>query len=246
MGDREGSATPDAPASKIVWQKRLGRTLRSDRRADLSRMRIHSLSSAQEIDVADKDPPKPVQGIVIETSRGTLVLLALGLGLFGFANGFVLWDSWSHKDAGFVLPFHLAKDSLFTSFVVALCTFGGVACFIALVCRALFPKRLILGDEVLQVTRPSGTGSTVETQLPYANIAAVACERETYGFRQMRIGIDLIRPDAAGTYSRTHDFGTKDKDGRDLYLPEFLAASPEEIARLLTERCNKRSSTSAG
>jgi hypothetical protein len=172
------------------------------------------------------------------------VLLALGLGLFGFASGFVLWDTWSHKDSGFVLPFHLAKDSLFTSYTLALCTFGGLGCFIGLLCRSIFPKRVILGEDVLQVVRPGSAGSIVETQVPYANIATVACERERNGLERMRIGIDLVNPDAAGTYSRSRDFDIPDRDGRDLYLPEFLAASPQEIARLLTERCSKKTSAS--
>jgi hypothetical protein len=194
----------------------------------------------QEIAVADKDSPKPVQGIVIDTSRGNLVFVALCLGLLGFASGFVLWDTWSHKDGEFVLPFHLAKDSLFTSFVVVLCLFGGVGCFIGLLWQALSPRQLILGEEVLQVTRQRGANLTVETQLPYANIAAVACERETGGFGQQRVGIDLVSPDAAGTYSRQLDIGKQDKDSRDLYLPGFLTASPQEITRLLTERCNQK------
>jgi hypothetical protein len=80
----------------------------------------------------------------------------------------------------------------------------------------------------------------VETQLPYANIAAVACARETQSFGQMRVGIDLVSPDAVGTYSRQFDLGKKDKSSRDLYLPGFLTVSPEEIARLLMERCNKK------
>jgi hypothetical protein len=196
--------------------------------------------------VADKQPPQPVQGIVVETSRGTLVCFALGLGLLGFASGFTLWDSWSHRDAGFVLPFHLAKDSLFTSFVVGLCAFGGVGCFFGLLYQALFPRQLVLGEDVLQVTRQSGSGSTVETQVAYANIAVVACEREPGGLRRQQIGIDLISPDAAGTYSSRHNFGKKVQDVRDLYLPEFLNASPEEIARLLMERCNKKDHASRG
>jgi hypothetical protein len=102
---------------------------------------------------------------------------------------------------------------------------------------------VILGDDVLQVVRPRGEGSIVETQVPYANIATVACEREPYGFRQLRVGIDLVSRDSAGTYSRSHEFDSQDRDGRDLYLPEFLAASPEEIARLLTELCRKNPAT---
>jgi hypothetical protein len=122
----------------------------------------------QEIAVAVKEPPKPVQGIVVDTSRGTLVFVALCLGLFGFASGFVLWDTWSHKDGEFVLPFHLAKDSLHTNFGAALGLFGGVGCFVALLCQALFPRQLILGEEVLQITRQRGANSTVETQLSAA------------------------------------------------------------------------------
>jgi hypothetical protein len=140
------------------------------------------------------------------------------------------------------LPFRLAKDSLFTSFAVGLCLLGGTGCFIAFLCQALFPKQVILGDEVLQVTRSRGC-STVETQIPYANIAAVACERQNDGSRQLRVGIDLQSPNAAGTYSSVYDFAKKD-DGRDLYLPGSLTASPEEIARLLTERCKKSDAAS--
>jgi hypothetical protein len=194
----------------------------------------------QESAVADKETPEPVQGMAIGTSRGTLLFFALCSGLLGFAAGFVLWDTWSHKEAEYVLPFHLAKDSLHTSFVVVLCLLGGVGCFIAFLCQSLFPRQLVLGEEVLQVTRTRGLGPTVETQVPYANIAAVACEREPYGFRQLRVGIDLLRPDAAGTYPCRRDSGKKDKSGRDLYLPGFLTASPEEVARLLAERCKKK------
>jgi hypothetical protein len=205
---------------------------------------VATLCSEKEISVAPEEPPELVQGIVIDTSRSTQVWLAIGLGLFGFASGFVLWDTWSHKDTGFVLPFHLAKDSLFTSFTLALGAFGGVGCFIGLLCRSLFPKQVILGEDVLQVVRPGTSGSIVETQVPYANIATVACEPEPYGLKRMRIGIDLVNPDAAGTYSRRREFDSRCKDVRDLYLPEFLAAGPEELASLLTERCMKKANTS--
>jgi hypothetical protein len=207
---------------------------------------IRLLSSMQEIAVTNKEPPKPVQGVLIDTSRITLVFVALCLGLFGFASGFVLWDTWSHKDGEFVLPFHLAKDSLHTNFGVALGLFGGIGCFIALLCQALFTRQLILGQEVLQVTRQRGGNSTVEMQVPYANIAAVVCERETHGFGQRRVGVDLISPDAAGNYSRGFDLGTKDKGSRDLYLPGFLTASPEKITRLLIERCNNKDAARGG
>jgi hypothetical protein len=178
-----------------------------------------------------------VQGRVIETDRGKLLLLSLGSGVFGAANAFVFWDSSSHKDGEYRLPFHLAKDSLFTWFVVGLCAFGGVGCFFLFLCQAFLPRKLILGDDVLQVTRPRG--STVETQVPYANIAAVAVERETDGSKRLRVGIDLIDALAPGTYSSSRDFGRKAVLGRDLFLPESLTAGPEEIARLLAEKCQK-------
>jgi hypothetical protein len=192
----------------------------------------------------DREPPQPVQGEVFATSRGMLIFLALGSLLLGLASGFVLWDTWSHDDTGYVLPFHLAKDSLFTSFVVGLGAFGGIGCFIAFLCQSFFPKQLIFGEEVLQVVRPKASGSIVETQVPYRNIAAVACEREDDGSRQLRVGIDLLDPAAPGTYSCRDDFGKKAEIGRDLILPGYLTVGPEEIARLLMERCKKK--TAAG
>lgn len=192
--------------------------------------------------MADMELPFPVQGIVIETARGTAVLVALGFGLLGLASGFVLWDTWSHKEGEYVLPIHLAKDSLLTSFIVGLCLLGGIGCFIAFLCRALFPTKLTLGDEVLQLARQRAAGSTVDIQLPYSNLAAVTCEREPGGFGQLRVGIDFVSPDAPGTYPHPFVLGKKEKGTRDLYLPGLLTESPDEIARLILERCMKRGS----
>jgi|SRR5712692_4845529 len=127
--------------------------------------------------------PNVVEGTIIRTARGTVILCAAGSGLLALAAGFVLWDTWSHKEGEYLLPFHLAKDSLVTSFVVILCLVGGAGCLIAFVYQSLFPHRLIFGEEVLQVIRTGLFGPRVTTQIPYANIAAVTCERETYGFR---------------------------------------------------------------
>jgi hypothetical protein len=183
------------------------------------------------------ESPNVVEGAVIRTALGTVLLCAVGSGLLALASGFVLWDTWTHKDGEYLLPFHLAKDSLFTSFGVILCLIGGAGCLIAFCFQALFPHRLIFGNEVLQVIRTGIFGSTVTAQIPYANIATVTCEREEYGFKQLRVGIDLHRADAPGTYARRQDFRKKDKNSRDLYLPGFFTASPEEIARQIADRC---------
>ena len=89
-------------------------------------------------------------------------------------------------------------------------------------------------------------GQTVTTQIPYANIAGVTCERETYGFRQLRVGIDFQRPDAPGTYARGHDFRKKEKNTRDLYLPGYFRAGPEEIARQIADRCRRNTPAGGG
>jgi hypothetical protein len=168
-----------------------------------------------------------------------VILCCVGSGLLAFASGSVLWDTWSHKDGEYLLPFHLAKDSLFTSFTVGLCLLGGAGCFVAFAFQALFTHQLILGQEVLQVTRAGLSGRTVTLQVPYANIAAVACERETYGFKQLRVGLDLRDPLSEGTYVRGYDFHKKEKEARDAYLPGFLAVGPEELAQRIAERCGK-------
>lgn len=193
--------------------------------------------------MSEQQPPSPVPGTVIDTARGAVVFYPLCMGVFGLANGFVLWDSWGRKDGEYLLPFHLAKDSLFTWFVVGLGAVGGLAGCVAFLCRALFPERLILGEDVLQVTRPGA--ATVESQVPYSNIATVACEPEYEGTRHLQVGIDLIDPDAAGTYSRRRDFHKKVKGMRDLYLPTSLAESPQTIADILAEKCKKKASPGA-
>ena len=183
--------------------------------------------------------PNVVEGMVIRTARETVILCAVGSGLLALAAGFVLWDTWGHKEGEYVLPFQLAKDSLFTSFVVGLCLFGGAGCSIAFAYQSLFPHLLIFGDEVMQVIRTGMFGRTVTTQIPYANIARVTCEPEEYGFRQLQVGIDLHRPVAPATYGRRHDFSKTDENIRDVYLPNFFTAGPEEIARLIAGRCKK-------
>ncbi|HEY7330431.1 MAG TPA: hypothetical protein VH592_22515 [Gemmataceae bacterium] len=190
------------------------------------------------------ESPNVVEGTVIRTALGTVMLCAAGSGLLALASGFVLWDTWTHKDGEYLLPFHLAKDSLFTSFAVILCLIGGAGGLIAFCFQALFPHRLIFGNEVLQVIRTGIFGPTVTAQIPYANIASVTCEREEYGFKQLRVGIDIQRADAPGTYARRQDFRKKNKNERDLYLPGFLAASAEEIAKQIADRC-RRSTFSA-
>lgn len=184
--------------------------------------------------MADTIPPEPVHGLIIATARVKLVGLALGLGLLGFASVFVLWDSGVHADADLILPFRLAKDSLFTWFVTGMCAFGGVLCCMGLLTRALFPRRLVLGEDVLQVLGPRGT---VETQVPYSNIATVVCESQPHGLGGPQIGLDLVRPDAPGTYSRVHDLmAGRHPEIRDIYLPESLELGAAEIVRLLAER----------
>lgn len=189
--------------------------------------------------MATDGKPSVIQGTLIPTACGMLVLCCLGSGLLAFAAGFVLWDTWSHKDGEYLLPFHLAKDSLFTSFPVVLCLLGGAGCFVAFAFQTLFTHQLILGDEALQVTRAGIGGRKVTMHVPYANIAAVTCERETYGFKQLRVGIDLREPGAEGTYARGHDFQKKEKDERDLYLPTFLTERPDQIAERIAERCRR-------
>jgi hypothetical protein len=190
--------------------------------------------------------PSVVEGMIIRTARGTVMLCAVGSGLLALAAGFVLWDTWSHKEGEYLLPFHLAKDSLFTSFVVILSLVGGVGCLIAFAYQSLFPNRLILGDQVLQVVRTGIFGQTVTTQIPYANIARVTCEPETTGFQQLRVGIDLQRPDAPGTYVRGRDLHKKEQNTRDFYLPGFFTAGPEEIARQIADRCQKNTPPADG
>jgi hypothetical protein len=183
--------------------------------------------------------PNVVEGTIIRTARATVMFCAAGSGLLALASGLVLWDTWSHKEGEFLLPFHLAKDSLFTSFVVILCLIGGVGCLIAFGYQSLFPHQLIFGEEVLQVIRTGILGRRVTTQIPYANIAGVTCEREAHGFRVLRVGIELHRSDAPGTYTRGQDFLNKEKSTRELYLPGFFAAGPEEIARQIADRCQR-------
>lgn len=183
--------------------------------------------------MADTIPPDPVHGLVIATARSKLVGLALGLGLLGFASAFTLWDSGSHADSDLILPFRLAKDSLFTWFATGMCAFGCVPCCIGLLVRALFPRRLVLGEHVLQVL---GSRGTVETQVPYSNIATIACEPQPHDLDGPQIGLDLVHPDAPGTYSRVYDLAARTHpEIRDLYLPESLELGAAEIVRLLLE-----------
>jgi hypothetical protein len=166
--------------------------------------------------VAVEETPKAVGGTVIRTSRSSLLFLCACSGLLAFAAGFVLWDTWSHEEGKQLLPFQLAKDSLLTSFAFVLCVFGGAGCLVAFGYKFLFPHQLIFGEEVLRVIRTGLSGTTVETQVPYAAIAAVACEPEGHGSQRVVVGIDLHRVEAPGIYSCRREFGTKDKTGRHL------------------------------
>ena len=190
--------------------------------------------------------PNVVEGVVIRTARETVISCAVGSGLLALAAGFVLWDTWGHQDGEHVLPFQLAKDSLFTSFVVGLCLFGGAGCAIAFAYQSLFPHVLIFGDEVMQVIRTGMFGQTVTTQIPYTNIARVTCEPEEHGFKQLQVGIDLRRPVAPAAYARRNDFSKRDENTRDVYLPNFFTASPEEIVRMIAERCKTKLPTTGG
>jgi hypothetical protein len=184
--------------------------------------------------MTDTIPPEPVQGLVIATARGKLVALTLALGFIGFASAFVLWDSGTRSDTDLILPFRLAKDSLFTWFVVGMCAFGGVLSCIGLFVRVLFPSQLVLGEDALQVLGPRGT---VETQVRYANIATVTCEPQPQGFDGPRVGLNLVRWNAPGTYSRKYNLtAERHPEICDIYLPESLERGAEEIVRLLAER----------
>jgi hypothetical protein len=186
-----------------------------------------------------QERPNVAEGPIIHTDRSTVVACAIGSGLLALAAGVQLWDTWGHKEGEYLLPFHLAKDSLFTSFVVILCLVGGAGCLIAFTYKSLFPPQLIFGDEVLQVIRTGMLTRSVTAQVPYANIASVMCEREEYGFKQLRVGIDLHSPNAPGTYPSVQELRKKDETIRDLYLPGFLIGGPEEIARQIAARCRK-------
>ncbi len=186
--------------------------------------------------MASAETPKVVEGTIIRTSRTELLSLCVCSGLLAFAAAFILWDTWSHRDGDSILPFQLAKDSLHTSFAVVLCALGGLGCMIALAYKGLVPQQLILGAEALQVIRTGFHGPMVETQIPYANIAAVTCEKVTHGFGEMLVGIDLYCLGMSGTYSSRSDFGQKNRNGRDCYLPRFLTVGPEELALLIEER----------
>jgi hypothetical protein len=80
-------------------------------------------------------------------------------------------------------------------------------------------------------------------QVPYANIAQVICEREAYGFKQLRVGVDLHRPTDPSTFARGQKLSRKDPDSRDLHLPTFFTAGPEEIAREIARRCGETLAT---
>lgn len=189
--------------------------------------------------MAGEKSPCIVKGTVVWTDIGMVLAYAIGSGLLALAAGVVLWDTWSHQDGEYLLPFHLAKDSLFTSFVVGMCLVGGSGCAIAFLCQSLFPQRLVLGEEVLQVIR----GQTVLTQVPYSNIARVTCEEEEYGSRQLQVGIDLCQPDAPGMYAPGEDFRKKEENIRDVSLPGQLTTGPEEIARQIVARCKPNAPT---
>jgi len=193
--------------------------------------------------MAVEKSPSVVKGTVIRTALGRVVVCAVGSGLMAAAAGLVLWDTWGHQEGEYLLPFHLAKDSLFTSFVVGLCLVGGAGCAIAFTIQSLFPHRLVFGDEVLQVIRAGIFGQSVITQVPYSNIASVTCEAEEHGFNQLQVGIDLCRPVAPETYAWGEDLRNKVENTRDLYLPGFFTAGAEEIARQIAERCRQYAQT---
>lgn len=191
------------------------------------------------------NPPEIAQGTVIRASYGTLVCLCAGCAVLVVVCALLLWDTWGHEHGEHILPFALGKQSLHSSFGAVLGVFGGSVCAIMFASMCLFPHRLILGDEVLQVVRPRWLGSTVELQVPYANIESVTCERVEHGLGQLRLGIDLHDRDATGTYSRKRHFGDRNKDGHDFYVDGIFTLGMPEVAGLIEERRRRPSPVSS-
>lgn len=144
--------------------------------------------------------------------------------------GVLLWDRWFNDNG--LLPFQLTWwGSLLAGVGFVIGAFG----LIAFPFELLYPRRLILGDDVVQIAR----GQSVEVQLPYSNIAAVTYEKPSAD-GEWQVGIDLGELSDADTYSKHGEFGKKAKTGRDYILHGGFTVGLEEIARRIEKRCRKQ------
>jgi hypothetical protein len=167
--------------------------------------------------------------LVIPSSRGYWLLCAVGLGLFAFAYGFIMWDGLANRGHQ-VLPVELDTPLWALGWVaVPSCVLLTLVCLY----RFAFPFHLAVGADRLQVVRPGRSGPSVLLQIMYANMAEVKYES---GGVVPRLGFRLIDPANPGTFSRG-GFGVEvERDGAvrwDYSLRDCFQTDLEEIARLV-------------
>jgi hypothetical protein len=177
-----------------------------------------------------QQPPAVAEGKVIAASYLTILGFWIGSGVMALVCGVLLWDRW-FNDSG-LLPFQLTWwGSLLAGVGFVIGAFG----LIAFPFELLMPRRLIFGDDVIQIAR----GQTVEVQLPYANIAAATYEKPDAD-GEWRVGIDLVDLSDPETYSKHGELAQKAKTGRDYILHGGFTVGLEEIARRIDKRCRRQ------
>jgi hypothetical protein len=189
-------------------------------------------SEAGGFDMAQnsQQPPPVAEGKVIPASYLTILGLWIGSGVLALVCGVLLWDRWFNDDG--LLPFRL---TWWGSLLAGVGFVIGALGLIAFPFEFLYPRRLILGDDVVQIAR----GQSVEVQLPYANIAAATYEKPSAD-GEWQVGIDLVDLADPETYSKHSELGQKAKSGRDYILHGGFTVGLEEIARRIEKRCRKR------
>jgi hypothetical protein len=144
---------------------------------------------------------EPVEGDVIPRSSGKMTAAIGGLVILSLFGVFLIWAYFT----GFALP--LPSASIQLNWLGAAVGFGaaiiGPLLTFAFAVMLALKERIVLGNDRLQRLQRLGKADKVTTQIPYRNIANLACDTDE-GARFL--GIDLIDADDADTFDTASNF----------------------------------------
>jgi hypothetical protein len=181
-------------------------------------------------------PPLPVDGIVYGRSvLKTLGLIVLCMLLFLFGS-FCIWA----KVTGAVLDAHTSspKEVTWVGLLFGIvAVVSAPAVIVALVRAWWVRRRLIIGDDCLQLVEHLKGEDTVVLQIPYANIADFQYETTK---TEYRVGIDLRDLDDPNTYARFESFFTNQTiENRHYSISDGYQGSPKAIHKALKRAYKK-------